>query len=341
MTDAATGPAGEISDRRRELESRLDSAQVRRQEVTEHLRHLQQERADRNADIDQYLADAEGERRRLVHAVDESRFAIDRAQEQELPYDIQREREEEGVLARGRLSEFEARASHETGQRRRQAADIEARIGLVGDERTELDRSIAMLSDELRGLVTNEQAEQRAHELEAELARLAPLVEAQREAVGESAATNLSEDYTEQAKAHEAAWKRWGVTLVVAIVVAVSGGLMLFREDSVPSGDLTNGAVVEVVRNLVIIGLLIYLVRLASLQFRVHRHLEAVARNKATALSTFNRMVVVASEPEIRNSLAIVLAQSVFSSEETGFVDAASDHVTLIERAVGSLPRPS
>lgn len=166
-------------------------------------------------------------------------------------------------------------------------------------------------------------------------------MEAQREAVGITAAADLNADYTEQADEHGTAWKRWGVALVISIAAAIAGGLLLFHEDSVPAGKLTNGVVVEISRNLLIIGLLIYGVRLTSLQFRVHRHLEAVARNKAAALSTFNRMVVVATEPEIRNSLATVLAQSVFNSDETGFVDATGDHVTLIERVAGSLPRPS
>ncbi len=123
---------------------------------------------------------------------------------------------------------------------------------------------------------------------------------------------------------------------MATIVATVVGGLILFSRDKVPSGEITGPTVVDLVRNLFVIGLLLYGVRITSLQFRVHRHLEAVARNKSAALSTFNRIVSVSSEKEIRNSLAIVLAQSVFSSDETGFVDAAQDHVTLIERLAAS-----
>ncbi len=85
-------------------------------------------------------------------------------------------------------------------------------------------------------------------------------------------------------------------------------------------------------RDIVIVGLLLYLVRIASLQFRVHRNLEAVGRSKAAVLSTFNRMIVGPQEAEVRTAIATILAQAVFEAGEIGFVDAGSDHVTMIER---------
>jgi hypothetical protein len=57
-----------------------------------------------------------------------------------------------------------------------------------------------------------------------------------------------------------------------------------------PSDDAKNGEIAsKLTFGLLIIGLLLYVVRMTSLQFRVHRHLEAVSRNKAAALPTFNR----------------------------------------------------
>ena len=47
------------------------------------------------------------------------------------------------------------------------------------------------------------------------------------------------------------------------------------------------------------------------------------------------------SEREVRNAIAVVLAQAVFSSDETGFVDSSNDHITLIERVASGIPRPS
>jgi hypothetical protein len=76
---------------------------------------------------------------------------------------------------------------------------------------------------------------------------------------------------------------------------------------------------------------------MASLQFRVHRHLEAVARNKAAALGTFNRLVAGQTEDAVRSVVAAALAQAIFTSDQTGFIGTSEDHVTLIERVLPSV----
>jgi hypothetical protein len=233
----------------------------------------------------------------------------------------------DGLLEQARAA---TRASHAATSEEQESVDVD--IAVVDAALADLDQQIV----EAQAAVQAAQV----RELQAEVARLAPLVDAQRQAVGESGAADLGKDYLTQATGHAEAWKRWGIALVLAIAAAIAFSLLLFQSEDRTDDKLTNGAVIEIARDLLIVGLLIYLVRLASLQFRVHRHLEAVARNKAAALSTFTRMVAVGSEPEIRDSLSVVLAQAVFTSDETGFVDATGDHVTLIERAAGALPKP-
>jgi hypothetical protein len=322
--------------RQQQLEQQIDELRSQRRELAIEQQEAEAERAAAAADMEEAAGRAEARRQQLRIPVDQSERRI-----VEAGSSLEKDRAlKDWEDARGVLGLFEATVGEEAAAQRRQYADRDARVSRLMATATELDRQAGSVTDELRRLVGDDQA-RRAQELEAQLAGLAPLVDAHREAVGITATADLSKDYTKQADSHGTAWKRWGIALVFSIAVAIAGGLLLFHEDSVPAGKLTNGVVVEVTRNLLIIGLLVYGVRLTSLQFRVHRHLEAVARNKATALSTFNRMVVVATEPEIRNSLATVLAQAVFASEETGFVDASGDHVTLIERVAGSLPRPS
>jgi hypothetical protein len=68
------------------------------------------------------------------------------------------------------------------------------------------------------------------------------------------------------------------------------------------------------------------------LQFSVHRHLQAVANNKAAALDTFARIVSTGSSAETRDRLAEVLAHHIFISDRTGFLDVATDQITLPER---------
>ena len=178
-----------------------------------------------------------------------------------------------------------------------------------------------------------DELQQREVALRGELEKRADLVEAQRAAAGASGAAELSAEYAQRAREHGASWRRWLKILGLALGVAVIGGLALLLIGRPGANASTPEVASYIARNVLVIGLLLYAVRLASLQFRVHRHLEAVAHDKTAALSTFSRLVTVASEPEIRGSLAAALAQSVFATGDSGFIDASSDHVTLVERA--------
>ncbi len=61
--------------------------------------------------------------------------------------------------------------------------------------------------------------------------------------------------------------------------------------------------------------------------------MEVVARNKASALSTFNRMVA-GQEPEVKTVVAAALAQSVFVIDENILGDSGAEHVTILERVI-------
>jgi hypothetical protein len=123
-----------------------------------------------------------------------------------------------------------------------------------------------------------------------------------------------------------------GDKLAVALIVAAVAGYLIIDANRPPDDATTARIVSAITLDLLIVGLLIYVVRVASHQFSVHRHLASVARNKASALSTFNRIVSAGTEAETRTALAAVLAQAVFMSDETGFIDASGGQVTLIER---------
>lgn len=177
--------------------------------------------------------------------------------------------------------------------------------------------------------------QERESELAERLQALEPVAEAQREAATASAAGELSADYIKQADDHAKAWKRWGKWLIASVVVAIAGGVTVLLAAH-PAKKATNAQIASrLTLDLLVIGLLLYLVRLMSLQFRVHRHLEAVARSKAAALSTFSRMVIGPADAEVRTAVAQIVAQAVFATGETGFIDATGEHVTLIERALG------
>jgi hypothetical protein len=120
--------------------------------------------------------------------------------------------------------------------------------------------------------------------------------------------------------------------IVGAGAVVVGIALLIWNR---PTGDDIDGeAIARITIDIYVIGLILYAVRVASLQFRVHRHLEAKARSKAAALSTFSRFVASGADPSTRDVVAQTLAQAVFESGDTGFVDSGSDQITLIERVI-------
>lgn len=176
-----------------------------------------------------------------------------------------------------------------------------------------------------------------ARESAAQLAaQVRPVVEAGRQAAGTSGAAELAKDYNAQAKRHDEAGDRWQWLFLVACVVAVVCSILVVSIDH-PSGRATTAAAVgRFFIDLLVIGVLLYLVRIASLQYRVNRHLAAIARSKAAALETFARMVQTGTDPSTRDALATTLAQTVFTPGDTGLIDAGSEHITLIERVMAT-----
>lgn len=185
-----------------------------------------------------------------------------------------------------------------------------------------------------------ELAELRAknREISAELEARGALVEARRDETSASGATELAKAYSDQALRHTKQWWYWGGALIGALVLAIGLGLLLLLEVNELPADATTGEIAShVALDVLVIGLLIYVVRIASHQFSVHRHLAAVADSKAAALQTFSRIVSSASEPETRTAIAEILAQSVFSSDHSGFIASSHDQITLVERLVGTV----
>jgi len=181
-----------------------------------------------------------------------------------------------------------------------------------------------------------EDREERIRSLEAELQRLSRAVDGTRKEAASTAASDLSEFYASEAGRHASLWKRWLIglaTMVVAAGCAGSGLIVAIH----PSDSASNAKIVTAVAiELLVVGLLLYCVRVVARQFNAHRNLEAIANSKAAALRTFRLMVESGSSPDARTELALILAQVVFHVEDAGFVDASSDGVTLPER-IGEL----
>ncbi len=138
---------------------------------------------------------------------------------------------------------------------------------------------------------------------------------------------------------HGRAWLTALASTVIGVIAAV---IVLFALNSAGARASTSEIVTHVSVNIVVLGMLVFVARVASLQFRAQRHMEEVARNKSAALRTFNRIVVASPEPEVRSAIATVLAQNVFASTDTGLLsDSSSDQVTIVERMVAPLSQRS
>jgi hypothetical protein len=94
--------------------------------------------------------------------------------------------------------------------------------------------------------------------------------------------------------------------------------------------------VTHVLLDVLVVGLVVFLIRFFAIQTRAHRHVEFVSRNKANALSTFNLIVAGQDDPTVRAQIASVLAQAVFKSDDGIFSDASGDSVTIVERVIGA-----
>jgi hypothetical protein len=160
----------------------------------------------------------------------------------------------------------------------------------------------------------------------------APVVEAQREVASASGSAELSEAYASQANAYREEWQRWLKWLGASFALALVGGVIVVLV-SHPADDASPGTIASrIAIEILVLGLLVYAVRVTAHQFRVHRHLETMCRSKASALSTFNRLVAGPGEAEVRTAVAVALAQAVFDSNSTGFIDSSQDGVTIVER---------
>lgn len=205
---------------------------------------------------------------------------------------------------------------------------------LVGSDEAIADAR--KLRDEL------DQLEARAAEINKELDSKADLVRGLRQVSGKQSSSELAEVFGDRANELGESSKGWLKALIGAAGVALAGSIaafVVFTPDNTSSID--GDDISRLTLMIFIIGLLVYGVRICAQGYRSSRHLEAVARSKEAALSTFTRFSSQFESEDIRAAAALALAQAAFAIEETGLIDGSTDQVTVIERALATrLPTP-
>lgn len=294
-----------------------------------------------------------------IESEDQARAALDDLAEKRVQ--VEDEMAKQAADLHGQMAELEIEATRINTDANEKNREIQERLNELTPIKENRQRRLESLRSQLTTLVAEDAARaeksdaekmaaERANEVEEQLAtisqdrerlarevkELGPLVEAQREATSGQGAEDLSRFYADSANRHRTSWRRWLAILIVTLVASVAGGL--FVVDAVAPGEKPDAHELfhSIAVAILVIGILLYAVRIASLQFRVHRNLEAVDRSKAAALRTYNRMIAGASAPEVRTTLVASLADAVFRTGDTGFLDQSSDNITLIERVVGS-----
>ncbi|MGC1166110.1 MAG: hypothetical protein WA862_08375 [Solirubrobacterales bacterium] len=179
-----------------------------------------------------------------------------------------------------------------------------------------------------------ESLRQEAADLRRELEARRDLVGEFRDAARESAGQELAGVFLARAKDCRGAASGWLKALVVASLVSIAGAIVTFDAVRPEKGANDPHDLAALGLGLFILGILAFGVRICAQNYRVNRHLEAIARSKAAAISTFQRLVSSVEDADVKSAVTLTLAQAVFTPEETGLVDGSGDHVTLVERAV-------
>ena len=155
-----------------------------------------------------------------------------------------------------------------------------------------------------------------------------------RAAAGTSASEEQAEVFKNRTEEYEDRATKWLVALILSVPLSAGLALITFLELGPESGSKDVHDFAGLGFGLFVLGLLAFAIRVCAQNFRVNRHLAAVARSKEASISTFQRMVASVEDAELRSAVALTLVQSIFAVEETGLIDGSGDHVTLVERAV-------
>lgn len=178
-----------------------------------------------------------------------------------------------------------------------------------------------------------EESQARAAEVAASLdaleARAKTLVE--QIGVGE-----LAKHYGSEADEQASSARRWLWAVIVSGVLLLAVVVWLFIETH---GLGANPSWEQIARSLaskaLAIGVVSYAVTFCSRNFRSHRHLEAVYRQRKASLNTYSAMASALQEDdEGRKVVLAELAKAVFAATDTGMTPSSAGDKTIIENTV-------
>ncbi|GAA1768684.1 hypothetical protein GCM10009795_013700 [Nocardioides hankookensis] len=155
-----------------------------------------------------------------------------------------------------------------------------------------------------------------------------------------TAATDLSRFYKDQAASHAESAKTFlAVAVVAAVVLTLLTVAFLFVWPPDYDSADTSTQWLEVARHtvsrLVVLSIAGFAVAFCVRNYRVNMHLEVLNKRRENALNTFGLLQAAVTTDDARNIVVGELVQSVFLSEETGYLSGNSDR-TIIESPGGA-----
>jgi len=156
---------------------------------------------------------------------------------------------------------------------------------------------------------------------------------------GKKAVSELAQVFHDRAEDLGNTAKSWRTALIVASLVALGGTIGAFEilRPEASDSDFTSSDIGRTTLLFLVVGLLVFGVRVCAQGYRSNRHMQAVAQSKEAALSTFVAFSSSINEDEIRAAAALTLAQAVFATDDTGLIDGSSEQITVVERILPSL----
>jgi hypothetical protein len=113
-----------------------------------------------------------------------------------------------------------------------------------------------------------------------EFKSLSDLVSAQRQLVGKGGVSDLSAHFKALVKESNKEFTKWARCLAAAVVLG-GGAAVAWVYFTRPGGDAGNPEIVtHIALDVLVVGLVVFLIRFFAIQTRAHRHVEIVSRNK-------------------------------------------------------------
>ncbi len=163
-------------------------------------------------------------------------------------------------------------------------------------------------------------------------------VAAAKEVAGKAGVGHFTEDFANEAEAHNTAAFRW---LVATVVFAVAAGSVAYHFGTAQQVPEEVAAILQyTTMRIVILGLLFTGTIWCGRMYKTNKHQESINKHRANALQTFQAFVEATKDPAVRDAVLMETTRSIFTIAPSGYLgdidkspDAGSRIVEVIKAA--------